>query len=118
VKVPFAIEIVQDGDVSVVGLSGELDISTTDQFFDATVDLVDAGRRHVVADLTRLTFCDSSGLGTIVKLRKIVDDAGGELLLARPSVMVAGLLELTGLDRVVRVFPTPEAAVGAVTHAR
>ncbi len=85
----------------VVNVVGELDIRTCDQLEDAVGELVEGGDR-VVLDLSRMTFCDSTGLAGLVRLHKQAVAAGGSLVLRSPVPRVQHLLNLTGL---IRLFP-------------
>ena len=109
---PFAITVAEHDTVAVMTLTGELDIGTTGEFFDRAEALVDRGYRHVVLDLSELSFCDSGGLGTIVKLRKRLGSVDGTISIAAANPMIASLLELTGLDQVIKVFPSLSEALG------
>lgn len=57
------------GDSLVVRLDGELDISTAPQLAARIDELLDAGIRHLVVDVSGLTFVDVSGLRAIIALR-------------------------------------------------
>jgi anti-anti-sigma factor len=48
---------------------------------------------------------DSSGLGAIVAALKSLRSVGGELALCQPSEQVKTLLEITGLERIIKVYP-------------
>ncbi len=74
--------------------------------------LVDEGAREVVLDLGDVTFVDSTALGTLVGAARRLR-AGRWLAIACGDPHVVRTLELTGIDRVVRVFPTVAAAFAA-----
>jgi anti-sigma B factor antagonist len=63
----------------------------------------------VVVDLLEVTFIDSTALGTLVGAAKRLRE-GRRLALACRDDNVRRTLELTGIDRVVPVFETVEAA--------
>jgi anti-anti-sigma factor len=48
--------------VTIVALDGELDASSFEQVIDTVRQVHDAGARHLLLDLTKLTFISSSGL--------------------------------------------------------
>jgi anti-sigma B factor antagonist len=73
---------------------------------------LDEGACHVVIDLKRVEFLDSSGLGQIVATSKMVKErAGGELVIAGAMNSVRDLLRLTRLDKVLHVFADVESAL-------
>jgi N-acetylglucosaminyldiphosphoundecaprenol N-acetyl-beta-D-mannosaminyltransferase len=64
--------------------------------------------QHAIAvlDLSQVTFMDSIGLGSIMKGFKLCKQAGGALILFRPSVAVRRLIETLKLDRLIPVAET------------
>jgi N-acetylglucosaminyldiphosphoundecaprenol N-acetyl-beta-D-mannosaminyltransferase len=61
-----------------------------------------------VLDLSQVTFMDSIGLGSIMKGFKLCKQAGGALILLRPSQPVRRLIETLKLDRLIPVAETME----------
>lgn len=68
------------------------------------------GRRLVVLAMSAIDFMDSSGLGSLVALLKLLP-AGGVLRLAEVKPAVQTVLRLTRLDAVMRAFPSIDQAV-------
>jgi anti-sigma B factor antagonist len=65
-------------------------------------EAVEGGATSLVVDVTEMTFIDSSGLRILVQARRKAADAGGRFELHQPSDSVVRLLELTGLDDLLR----------------
>jgi anti-sigma B factor antagonist len=66
---------------------------------------------YVVFDLKSVTHMDSAAIGSIVRCHTKLKTAGGALRLASAQPMIAHSLQITKVDRIIRVFPTiPEAA--------
>ncbi|HEU5029134.1 MAG TPA: STAS domain-containing protein [Spirillospora sp.] len=89
------------GEWAQVTVTGELDLSTA----DALQDHLDAAMRlrkcpQVLVDVTRMTFCDSSGLNVLLRARKRISALRGRLVLLRPTDRFARVLRTTGLDGV------------------
>jgi anti-sigma B factor antagonist len=83
-----------------VRLRGELDLNTAPMLNEQVDDLV--ARRSppcIALEMSELTFCDSSGLNTLVRLWRRTTAQDGRLLLLRPPELVVRTLEITGLDR-------------------
>ena len=76
-------------------VAGELDRSTTARFDSAVADAARAGDA-VVLDLSRVTFIDSSGLRSLIRLGQTLQGIG--LVLHDPSPKVRRVLEIRGLD--------------------
>lgn len=82
----------------VLRLEGELDLSTAERVRQALAPAPASrsGRRHLVLDLRRLQFVDSSGLGALFQLHRRVVARGGRTLVARPTPTVERVLRLSG----------------------
>lgn len=76
--------------------------------------LADQGAARVVLDLGGVRFMDSSGLAAVAAGFKSLRAAGGELAVCGLSDNVEDLFRLTRLDRVVKVYPSTEAALEAL----
>jgi anti-sigma B factor antagonist len=76
------------------------------------LDLAAAGERAIVVDLGRVAFLDSSALGAVLSGLKALGPEG-RLSLCALSPRVRHVIELTRLDRIVRLFETREAAIAA-----
>jgi anti-sigma B factor antagonist len=94
----------------VLALHGDIDLNTAPQLVEAAARLIDDGSSVLVLDLSGVAFCDSSGLSALVRLRNRVHPVGGRIDLARPTVIVQRVLEVSGLTEIFRTFPTVEAA--------
>lgn len=86
--------------VPVVAPRGDLDAATVQPVAAA---LESAGTRHsaVVLDADGIHFADSTFLNVLLRLHGSTD-----LRIARPSRAVRRLLEITGADGVLKIFPT------------
>jgi anti-sigma B factor antagonist len=89
-------------DTVVLRIHGELDISTADQLRSAVGPHLSGGGT-VELDLSRVTFCDSTGLAVLVGFHKRLAASGGALVLYAPVQRVRHLLTITGLSRVFQV---------------
>jgi anti-anti-sigma factor len=90
--------IAQHDGAAEVTVRGEVDIHTCGELEKALTDLSDQGLRTITVDLQHVGFIDSSGLRVLVVGHKALQDNGGSLIVANPSVTTARLLEVTGLD--------------------
>jgi anti-anti-sigma factor len=80
----------------VVRASGELDLSSRTIFVDnVTAPMRDSGATRLAIDLGEVTFCDSSGLGALLDIRRAAGEAGIEMVLRNVPPSVARLLDLT-----------------------
>lgn len=101
-------------DVTVVGFGdrSKLDASTVDEISGALLGLVAAGSRpRIVLDMVDVHFVSSPALSLLLSLRRVADDAGGEVVLCALRSEVQRLLRITRLDKVFLSFDTLEAAL-------
>jgi anti-anti-sigma factor len=79
-------------------VSGELDLHTVTAIEEQGITALDDPAVTTLAlDLSNVTFIDSTGIGTLVRLRLAADDANKHLVLRRPSAPVTRLLSITAL---------------------
>ncbi|MFI6339819.1 STAS domain-containing protein [Streptomyces sp. NPDC050535] len=99
----FSVQVRPVAGAAVFQLRGELDHESVVQL-DEAVETVLAARSApwlVVVDCTFLSFCDSSGIGGLVRIYQLLSLRGGQLRLAAASTSVAKVFSLTGLDAVI-----------------
>ena len=80
---------------------GEMDYESAPRVLSAVIDAVHARPHVVVLDLHQVGYMDSAGLAEVVRAHRVVDHAGGHLVVSGASAMVRRLFETTGVDRVV-----------------
>jgi len=98
---------------AVVTLPGEIDITNAGNAETQITTALAPGVTIVIADLTKTTFCDSTGLQHLFRADQAAARSGAELrLVVSPGGTVARVLELTGLRRRFAVYPTLEQAAG------
>ncbi len=103
-----------DDETHVIELGGEIDLYTAPEFKERMVELIDAGKKHIVVDLSTATFIDSTTLGVLVGGVKRLRPAGGALALVCTDQNITKIFEITGLDRVFAIHPTREEALGSL----
>jgi anti-sigma B factor antagonist len=90
----------RQGHTSTIELAGELDIAARPTLRAAADTALNAGSvETVVADLTGVTFADSSTLGWLVGVDARAKVTDGRLVVVAPEGPVLDLLRLTGMDR-------------------
>ena len=108
--VRYPIEMVNG--VPVVAAPEEIDASNAEWLREVLLEAAARGHSTFVVDMTRTQFCDSAGLGVLVRAHNRALADGGELRLVRPtSAAVLHVLALTGIDQVIPSFPSLYEAV-------
>ncbi len=103
---------------SILHLRGEFDTFYCPHLQKEIDGLVAAGVVHVVLNLRLVKFINSTALGAIIKASKALNAKGGKLVISRPSSFCRDIIEKVGLDRVVPIYDTDEAAGEAVVAER
>ncbi len=93
---PLVYDIIREGESAFVKCHGRLVSGLTDDFYADLKDVV-SGSRIVILDLKDLTFVDSMGLGTLVRLYVHARGVGCELKLMHLGKQLRNLLKLTNL---------------------
>ena len=89
------------GTAAGVDLAGELDMDSADQLTAAVTLLIGQGYRDLTLGMSRVTFCDSTGLNALLGLLRKTKAAGGSLTLAAPADPVKRLLTMCGLETLI-----------------
>ena len=109
----LGLEVTERGNVAVLALRGEVDVSSAPRLRQRLVELATEGRAWVVVDLSAVEFLDSTGLGILVSGLRRFRLLGGDLTLAGAQPRILRVLEMTRLDRAFDVYASVDAAVAA-----
>ncbi|MEX2103411.1 MAG: STAS domain-containing protein [Gaiellaceae bacterium] len=101
--------------VYVLEVVGELDLYTAPRLSSQVGELIALGAAGLVVDLTETTFIDSTALHVLLDAKKRVHAVGGELVVVCPSPHVRRIFEITGVDGLLRLFGSLEAALEALS---
>ena len=102
-----------DGQVAVVTLPAEIDITNVDEVRERLLSAASQGASVLVADMSQTTFCDSAGVTALVRAFRRANENGTKFRLATTSSSVLRVLEITGVDRLIDVYPTVSEALGS-----
>ncbi len=104
----FSVKKAEDGSLIIL-LTGEIDHHSAvgvrreldDYFFENRPE-------NVILDLSQISFMDSSGLGLIMGRYSLLRDLGGKLSVRNPSARVEKILNLAGLERIIKIEKSEE----------
>ncbi|CAG0989458.1 MAG: STAS domain-containing protein [Anaerolinea sp.] len=99
--------------VVLIEVVGRVDSTNASKLGDSFNEQIDAGRKMLVVDLSRVEYMSSAGLREMVAAAKKLRNDNGDLRLASPSPRVQEVLELAGLNMIFQVYPTQVEAVGS-----
>ena len=109
------IAIIEDasGRRTIVKLCGELDIASSPDLREQLLGIL--SRRtpsHLILDLSRLEFIDSSGIAVFVNTERRARLLGCALVLIAPQAPVSRVLQICGLDHYFLIFENISALAG------
>jgi anti-sigma B factor antagonist len=98
---------------TVLDVEGEVDVFTAPKLREKIIALLDGGTDHLVVNLEKVLFMDSTGLGVLVGGLKRVKEKNGELALAGAQGTVLRVLSVTGLNAVFPMHDTVDQATAS-----
>lgn len=98
--------------VLCIRLEGELDHHTADELRNKVNDTMEKEAiHHILLNLGKLQFMDSSGLGVILGRYKKIASLGGEMVVCSISPAVRRLFEMSGMFKIIRLEEDEEYAL-------
>lgn len=93
---------------------GELDVYTVPLFRKVMLKLEGDRVHEIIIDLSRLTFIDSSGLGSLIETYQKVTSADGSVAFVVDNPRILKIFKLVNLDKAFQLFPNMGRAMEAV----
>jgi anti-anti-sigma factor len=97
-RTDLTIESHSDGHVGFLRLKGEVRADVVSQLHDAADAFLQKGIRHLVVDVSGITFIDSASVGELVRLDRNGMAAGCTTVLHSLPRIVRRVLDVTGLS--------------------
>jgi anti-anti-sigma factor len=101
------------GALAVVALPEHIDVSNAGQIREELLSAINRGAQSLIADMTSTISCDHAGTEAMVRAHQRAVAAGAELRLVVTAQIVARVLSVSGVDRLVSIYPSLEAATAA-----
>jgi anti-sigma B factor antagonist len=97
---------------TVVIAAGEIDLATSPALREVMITAVESSR-HLIVDLSAVTFLDSTGLGVLLDTHKNIATTHRSMRLVGPTRSVAKVLSITRIDETIPVHPNLDTAFTA-----
>jgi anti-anti-sigma factor len=107
-------------DVVVLVASGELDYGAAPQFRGCILGHIGTGWRHLVLDLSAVTFIDSTAIGVLMGAVARLQDAGGgslSVVCAEENERVLRIFDIAGVADAIALHRSRAQAFAALTVA-
>lgn len=102
------------GQLVIVTLPGEIDMANVEAVGRQLAAAFTPGVTAVIADMTATTFCDTLGIGMLVRACRQATAHGGELRLLMPCPGVLKVMDVLGVDAVLPIYHSLEKALADV----
>lgn len=99
----------------VLDVVGEIDVYTAPQFKEAVNGIIAGGQKHLIIDMTSVTYMDSSGFGTLLSATRRLRPQGGTINLVKCNTAIDRILKITRLNTVFATYDKVEDAIEATT---
>ncbi|HOJ94128.1 MAG TPA: STAS domain-containing protein [Fervidobacterium nodosum] len=105
-------DFTKHGDISVIKLNGDLNISNSMDFKDWIIsEFLDKKIVKILLDMSDIKSLDSFALGVLIGIYKRVILAGGRLCILSPNENIKRLFEITGMDKLLKIYNTLSEAL-------
>jgi len=104
------------GDCAVIQVTGEVDVYTAPMLREQMRELAAKGAMHLIVDLSRVDFLDSTGLGALVGGLKRLREANGSLALVISTPRIMRIFQITGLTKALATWRSVTGAITADPH--
>ena len=98
---------------TILDVTGEIDVYTAPQFKDAVNGIIAAGQKHLVVNMTDVTYMDSSGFGALLSATRRLRPQGGTVNLVKVSSAIDRILRITRLNTVFATYDSIDEALAA-----
>jgi anti-sigma B factor antagonist len=95
-----------------------MDGSNAEQIQDELLSVINGGATGLIADMTATIWCDHAGAGAVVRAFQRAVITGTELRPVVTAPAVSRVLSRSGVDRLVPIHPSLEAATAASRQRR
>ena len=103
------------GAQAVVTLPEHIDVSNAGQVREELLSVINRGADEVIADMAATISCDHAGADAVARAYQRAVVSGAQLRLVVTTQIVRRVLSLSGLDRLISIYPSLEAAIAAGT---
>ena len=86
-----------------IAAPADLNASTVPAFREQARAVLEEGHTQMDVDMQKTTFLDSSGLGALISLHKLMNARGGKIRLLNTRPQIQQIIELTRLHRILEI---------------
>ena len=96
---------------AIVDVAGDIDLNRSMEFQESLLDVLEQRPQRIVVNLSDVSYMDSSGVASLVKLLSRTRKSGSRLCLFGLTQRVQSLFEITRLDVVFTICASEKEAL-------
>jgi anti-anti-sigma factor len=105
----------QNGDITIIGVTGRVDSNTAKSFEETLRGLFKAGRNRVVVDLKHIVYISSAGCRALLVAGHLAKASEGKLALCNMPSEVRHVFELGGLIELFAIYGSREEGLAQLS---
>jgi anti-anti-sigma factor len=99
--------------VTVLKISGDIDLYTAPRFKSELDSIVNAGNYRLIIDMEGVGYLDSTGLNVLLSGLRGIREHEGYMQLVRPRAALLRIIHIAGLSEVFSIYDTVEDALAS-----
>jgi anti-sigma B factor antagonist len=103
----------RDG-LRILDVAGEIDVYTAPRFKEAVNGIIGSGQNHLIINMEKVSYMDSSGFGTLLSATKRLRPEGGTVNLVKCNSPITRMLRITRLNTIFGTYDSEEDALAEV----
>ena len=106
------LEIVCEENLAILKIDGEIIFDNSNSFKEESKKRIsEKNCDHLIIDLSKVPYIDSSGIGFILSLFKFMRTQGGKLVIANANQKIKKVFEITKMTQVFQMYDNIEEAI-------
>ena len=106
------IKIRSESGITIVDLTDEIDVSQAPRLRQTLMELFENNNvKKLLINMTHVIYIDSAGLSVLIAAHRQASDRKGAFGLSNLQQPVRQVCHITGIDKVIQIFPTVEEAL-------
>jgi anti-anti-sigma factor len=94
-------ETSEDKGVLTVRMNGALNLTTSNDFRQNSTEWLNSGATHIILDMRKVFYIDSSGIGTLLQIINQIAAQGGLFNIINIPASLKPVFEMTGLSAIL-----------------
>jgi len=107
----MSIEVKNSGDAKIIFIPKRFDAYNASSVEAELTRLITEGNRKIVCDFSQTEYLASAGLRVLLTASKTLQKVGGKIALCSVKAYVLEVFEISGFNKIFKIYESPEAAL-------